>query len=82
MIWGFFTYAQGFQDHTGVVVENTAKKLLLDMHYEAHIQAVIKYHALDQSRKTMKKNVACTLDQELDQYSSVSNIIAYYYLDD
>ena len=29
----------------GAMADKAAKKLVKDMHYEAHIQAVIQYHA-------------------------------------
>lgn len=49
-----------------MAVENTAKNILPDMKYEARVQAVKTFHGKDESRKKMKKAVACNkhLEQE------------------
>jgi hypothetical protein len=41
----FIRYDAGYEGRADVVATVNCKKLVVDMHYEAHIQAIITFHA-------------------------------------
>lgn len=53
-LWDFFRCQEGFEDRAALVANKVYKKLMKDMHYEAHIQAVVTYHATFLGRKVTK----------------------------
>jgi hypothetical protein len=40
----FFRCEAGYEDRADVVAATSCKKLVVDMHYEARIQAIVSYH--------------------------------------
>jgi hypothetical protein len=40
----FFRYEAGYEARADVVATTSCKKLVVDMHYEARIQAIVTYH--------------------------------------
>jgi hypothetical protein len=40
----FFRCEAGYEDRADVVATTSCKKLVVDMHYEARIQAIVSYH--------------------------------------
>ena len=54
-LYDFFTWADDEKDHINVVVENIAKKLVHDMHYEERVRLVVKYHAYYLNQKISKQ---------------------------
>jgi hypothetical protein len=40
----FFRCEAGHEDRVDVVATTSCKKLVVDMHYEARIQAIVTYH--------------------------------------
>lgn len=75
----FFRCEPGFEARVAVVLNKVAKKLVGDMHYEARIQAVIKYHAEHLGEKVSKKD-ARTRFLTREQYLMVKYIYTYYSL--
>jgi hypothetical protein len=49
------------------VATTSCKKLVVDMHYEAHIQAIVTYHGSVLGEKVTKKD-AQTMSLTPDQY--------------
>ena len=54
------------------------KKLVVDMHYEARIQAIVTYHGSVLGEKVSKKD-ARTMSLTLDQYLQVNTKLYYWY---
>jgi hypothetical protein len=77
----FFRCDEGFDAHVDVAADNAAKKFVADMFYEARLRAVIKYHAEILGEK-VSKTTARSKYLRREEYMQVSNINAYYYLDD
>jgi uncharacterized protein YlzI (FlbEa/FlbD family) len=67
----FFRCEAGFEARPDVVVTANCKKLIVDMHYEAHIQAIITYHGSILGKKVSKKD-ARTMSLTQDQYLQVN----------
>jgi hypothetical protein len=40
----FFRYEAGYEPRVDLVVTTSCKKLVVDMHYEAQMQAIVNYH--------------------------------------
>jgi len=67
----FFRCQDGFQGRADVVATKVCKKLVVDLHYEARIQAIVGYHATVLGEKVTKKDArTMTLTQE--QYLQVN----------
>ena len=61
----FFRCQEGFEGTADVVANTACKKLVVDMHYEARIQAIISFHGTVLGRKVSKQNArTMTLTQE------------------
>ena len=75
----FFRCEEGHEARAADVTEKVAKKLVKDMHYEARVQAVIKYHAQHLGEKVNKQQ-ARTIYLTMDQYLEVKCINGYYSL--
>jgi hypothetical protein len=56
----------------------SCKKLVVDMHYEARIQAIVTYHGSVLGEKVSKKD-ARTMSLTLDQYLQVNTKLYYWY---
>jgi hypothetical protein len=54
------------------------KKLVVDMHYEARIQAIVTYHGSVLGEKVNKKD-ARTMSLTADQYLQVNTKLYYWY---
>ena len=54
------------------------KKLVVDMHYEARIQAIVTYHGSVLGEKVNKKD-ARTMSLSSDQYLQVNTKLYYWY---
>jgi hypothetical protein len=76
----FFRCEPGLEARAAAVVDKAAKKLVKDMHYEARVQAVIKFHAEHLGAKVTKKD-ARTISLTREQYLQVKYIKAYCSLD-
>jgi hypothetical protein len=75
----FFRLEPGFEDKAASVIEKAAKKLVKDMHYEARVQAVIKYHGQYLGDRVTKKD-ARTMDLTVEQYLQVKHTNGSFYL--
>jgi hypothetical protein len=51
----FFICEAGYEARTDVVATTSCKKLVMDMHYEARIQAIIIYHGSVLGEKVTKQ---------------------------
>jgi hypothetical protein len=61
-----------------VVATTSCKKLVVDMHYEARIQAIVTYHGSVLGEKVSKKDVR-TMSLTPDQYLQVNTKLSYWY---
>jgi hypothetical protein len=61
-----------------VVATTSCKKLVVDMHYEARIQAIVTYHDSVLGEKVSKKD-ARTMSLTPDQYLQVNTKLYYWY---
>ena len=61
-----------------MVATTSCKKLVVDMHYEARIQAIVTYHGSVLGEKVSKKD-ARTMSLTLDQYLQVNTKLYYWY---
>jgi hypothetical protein len=67
-----FLQMQGWNEaRADVVATMSCKKLIVDMHYEARIQAIITYHGFVLGEKVSKKD-ARTMSLTRDQYLQVN----------
>ena len=60
----------GVRGQGGSISEEAAKKLVKDMHYEAHVQAIIDYYAQHRGMK-VKKEEARTMNLTKEQFLQV-----------
>jgi hypothetical protein len=67
----FFKCEAGYCGRADVVATTWCKKLVVDMHYEACIKAIITFHASVLGEKVSKKNVR-TMLMTRDQYLQVN----------
>jgi hypothetical protein len=44
-MWGFFRFRDGYESRSTVVATTCCKKLVVYIHYQARIQAIITFHA-------------------------------------
>jgi hypothetical protein len=61
----------GYEGRADVVATVSYKKLVVDMHYEAHIETIITLHASVLGEKVVKKD-ARTMSLTQDQYLQVA----------
>jgi hypothetical protein len=61
-----------------VVATTSCKKLVVDMHYEARIQAIVTYHGSVLGEKVSKKDTR-TMSLTPDQYLQVNTKLYYWY---
>ncbi|KAL5647207.1 hypothetical protein ACJX0J_041562, partial [Zea mays] len=66
-LWDFFRCDAGYEARADVVSTTCCKKLVVDMHYEARIQAIVTYHGSVLGEKVNKKD-ARTMSLTPDQY--------------
>jgi hypothetical protein len=57
----------GYEARADVVATTSCKKLIVDMHYEAQIQAIVTYHGSVLGEKVTKQQ-ARTMSLTRDQY--------------
>jgi hypothetical protein len=63
----FFRCEAGYEARADVVATTRCKKLVVDMHYEARIQAIVSYHGSVLGEKVTKQQ-ARTMLLTMDQY--------------
>jgi hypothetical protein len=63
----FFRYEAGYEARADVMAITSCKKLVVDMHYEARIQAIVSYHGSVLGEKVTKQE-ARTMSLTRDQY--------------
>jgi hypothetical protein len=63
----FFRCEVGYEARADVVATTSCKKLIVDMHYEARIQAIVSYHGSILGEKVTKQQ-ALTMSLTRDQY--------------
>jgi hypothetical protein len=63
----FFRCQDGFEAKADVVATRCCKKLVVDMHYEARLQAIISFNAtiLGENTKTDARTISLTKEQYL-----------------
>jgi hypothetical protein len=69
---GFFKCEAGYEAKTDVVATTSCKKLVVDMHYEVRIQAIVSYHGSVLGERVSKKQ-ARTMSLTRDQYLQVKS---------
>ena len=67
----FFRCEPGYEDGAPQVAFNVCHKLVLDMHYECRVQAVVTYHAQYLFRKVTKEQ-ARTMSLTKEEYMKVN----------
>jgi hypothetical protein len=70
----FFRCDAGYEARADVVATTSCKKLVVDMHYEARIQAIITYHGSVLGERVNKQQ-ARTMSLTRDQYLQVKSCI-------
>jgi hypothetical protein len=68
----FYRCEVGYEARTDVVATTSCKKLVMDMHYEARIQAIVIYHG-SVLREKVTKQQARTMSLTRDQYLQVKS---------
>jgi hypothetical protein len=63
----FFRCKAGYEARADVVAMTSYKKLVMDMHYEARIEAIINYHSFVHGEKVTKQDTQ-TMSLTRDQY--------------
>jgi hypothetical protein len=63
----FFRGEAGYEVRVDVVATTSCKKLVVDMHYEARIQAIVSYHGSVLGENVTKQE-AQTMSLTRDQY--------------
>jgi hypothetical protein len=61
----FFICEAGYEARADVVATTSCKKLIMDMHYEARIQAIVTYHGSvlrERVTKTQARTMSLTRD--------------------
>jgi hypothetical protein len=66
----FYKCQHPYEEQTRVVAKESCKNLVHNMHYEARIQAVIDWHAIN-NQVVYKKEVARKMALTREQYLSV-----------
>jgi hypothetical protein len=70
----FFICEAGYEARADVVATTSCKKLVVDMHYEAQIQAIVSYHSFVLVEKVTKQE-AQTMSLTRDQYLQVNTTL-------
>jgi hypothetical protein len=70
----FFRCEAGYEAREDVVATTRCKKLVVDMHYEAQIQAIVSYHSSVLGEKVTKQQ-ARTMSLTSDQYLQVNTTL-------
>ena len=70
----FFRCEDGYEARADVVATTACKKLVVDMHYEARIQAIIPYHGSVIGERVTKPQ-ARTMSLTRDQYWQVNTTL-------
>jgi hypothetical protein len=68
----FFKCEAGYVDRADVVATTSCKKLVVDMHYKARIQAIVSYHGSVLGEKVTKQQ-ARTMSLIRDKYLQVKS---------
>jgi hypothetical protein len=68
----FFRCEAGYEARVNVVATTSCKKLVVDMHYEARIQAIVTYHGSILGERVTKQQ-ARTMSLTRDQYLQVNH---------
>jgi hypothetical protein len=68
----FFRCEAGYEARAVVMATTSCKKLAVDMHYEARIQAIVSYHGSVLGEK-VTKHQARTMSLTRDQYLQVKS---------
>jgi hypothetical protein len=66
----FFRCQEGMRAHVDLVVTKSYKKLVVDQHYEVHIQAIVTYYDSVLGQR-LKKDATRTMQLTRDQYLQV-----------
>ena len=72
----FFRCQEGFEGRTDAVATKCCQKLIVDMHYEACIQAVVSFHATVLGERVTKRD-ARTIRLSPEQYLQVNTLILF-----
>jgi hypothetical protein len=70
----FFRCKAGYEARANVVATTSCKKFVVDMHYEARIQAIVSYHGSVLGEKVTKLE-ARTMSLTRDQYLHVNTTL-------
>ena len=70
----FFRCDAGYEARADVVATTSCKKLVVHMHYEARIQAIVSYHGSILGEKVTKQQ-ARTMSLTRDQYLQVNTTL-------
>jgi hypothetical protein len=70
----YFRCEAGYEARADVVATTSCKKLVVDMHYEARIQAIVSYHGSVLGEKVTKQQ-ARTMLLTRDQYLHVNTTL-------
>ena len=70
----FFICEAGYEARANMVATTSCKKLVVDMHYEARIQAIVSYHDFVLGEKVTKQQ-ARTMSLTRDQYLQVNTTL-------
>jgi hypothetical protein len=70
----FFICEAGYEARADVVATTSCKKLVVDMHYEAWIQAIVSYHGFVLGEKVTKQD-ARTMLLTRDRYLQVNTTL-------
>jgi uncharacterized CHY-type Zn-finger protein len=68
----FFRCEAGYEARADVVATTSCKKLVVDMHYEVRIQAIVTYHG-SVLRERVTKTQARTMSLTREQYLQVKS---------
>jgi hypothetical protein len=63
----FFRCEAAYETRSDVVATTSCKKLIVDLHYEARIQAIVSYHCSVLGEKVTKQD-SRTMSLTRDQY--------------
>lgn len=67
----FFRCQEGYEGRADAVATRCCKKLVVDMHYEARVQAIVSYYGSVLGQKVLKRD-ARTMTLTRDQYLQVN----------
>jgi hypothetical protein len=70
----FFRCEAGYEARADVMATMSCKKLVVDMHYDARIQAIVSYHGSVLGEKVTKQQ-ARTMSLTRDQYLQINTTL-------